>query len=235
MLSKPAFRLLFTTGLCLLTFSTTAYPQQADYAKYKKLIAEHTSRDFKKVYREAGQAMPYPFLTPGTIAYSDALWDWDSWLFNIALRQLLANRNNKQEQEQAVNYERGCVLNFLAYSGPDGWCPIVIERDPTHLFSKKPDNIFTENMHKPVLAQHAAFLTQLDNGNAEWLRDKFANMQFFIQGYKTRYYHKLTGLYFWQNDVMIGVDNDPMHLLPPRPEFGVPSCSIASCTKNCGR
>lgn len=64
-------------------------------------------------------------------------------------------------------------------------------------------------MHKPVLAQHAAFLTQLDNGNAEWLRDKFANMQFFIQGYKTRYYHKLTGLYFWQNDVMIGVDNDP--------------------------
>ena len=209
MLFKPAFRLLFTTGLCLLTFSTTAYPQQADYAKYKKLIAEHTSRDFKKVYREAGQAMPYPFLTPGTIAYSDALWDWDSWLFNIALRQLLADRNNKQEQEQAVNYERGCVLNFLAYSGPDGWCPIVIERDPTHLFSKKPDNIFTENMHKPVLAQHAAFLTQLDNGNAEWLRDKFANMQFFIQGYKTRYYHKLTGLYFWQNDVMIGVDNDP--------------------------
>lgn len=101
------------------------------------------------------------------------------------------------------------MLNFLAYSGPDGWCPIVIERDPTHLFSKKPDNIFTENMHKPVLAQHAAFLTQLDNGNAEWLRDKFANMQFFIQGYKTRYYHKLTGLYFWQNDVMIGVDNDP--------------------------
>lgn len=209
MLFKPAFRLLFTTGLCLLAFSTTVYPQQADYAKYKKLIVEHTSRDFKKVYREAGQAMPYPFLTPGTIAYSDALWDWDSWLFNIALRQLLADRNNKQEQEQAVNYERGCVLNFLAYSGPDGWCPIVIERDPTHLFSKKPDNIFTENMHKPVLAQHAAFLTQLDNGNAEWLRDKFANMQFFIQGYKTRYYHKLTGLYFWQNDVMIGVDNDP--------------------------
>jgi len=28
-------------------------------------------------------------------------------------------------------------------------------------------------MHKPVLAQHAAFLVKLDNGNADWLRAKF--------------------------------------------------------------
>lgn len=206
---KPILRLLMPGALLFYVSAAAAPPQEKNYAKYRKIIAENTRRDFKKVYREAGQAMPYPFLTPGTEAYADALWDWDSWLFNIALRQLLTDRGDKAEQAEAMVYERGCVLNFLAYAGADGWCPIVIERDPTHVFSRKPDNIFTENMHKPVLAQHAAFLTQLDGGNAAWLQDKFANMQFFIQGYKTRYYHKPTGLYFWQNDVMIGVDNDP--------------------------
>lgn len=209
MILKPILRLLMPGALLLYVSAAAAPPQEKNYTKYRKIIAENTSRDFKKVYREAGQAMPYPFLTPGTEAYADALWDWDSWLFNIALRQLLTDRSDKAEQAEAMVYERGCVLNFLAYAGADGWCPIVIERDPTHVFSRKPDNIFTENMHKPVLAQHAAFLTRLDGGNAAWLRDKFANMQFFIQGYKTRYYHKPTGLYFWQNDVMIGVDNDP--------------------------
>lgn len=209
MILKLIYANILLCGASLLTTPCVAQPTQADYTRYKKIISEKTSRDFKKVYREAGKALPYPFLTPGTTAYADQLWDWDSWLFNIALRQLLTDRGNKQEQEQAKIYEHGCVLNFLAYAGPDGWCPIVIERDPKNIFSRKPDNIFTENMHKPVLAQHAAFLTQMDAGDAEWLRDKFANMQYFIQGYKTRYFHKLTGLYFWQNDIMIGVDNDP--------------------------
>ena len=211
---------LISSPLC----SVSAGSNKLD--EYKQLIAEHTAKDFKKVYREAGKALPYPFLTPGTIAYSDVLWDWDSWLFNIALRQLLTNRNDREEQEEAMAYERGCVLNFLSYSGPDGWCPIVIERDPEHTFSKKPDNIFKANMHKPVLAQHAAFLTQINGDDAEWLRDKFANLQFFIQGYKTRYYHKLTCFYFWQNDIMIGVDNDPC-------TYYRPDRSSASIFLNC--
>lgn len=211
--------------VCLLGFTANAMDAK-DYAKYKKLIVENTSKDFKKVYREAGGALPYQFLTPGTIAYADQLWDWDSWLFNIALRQLLVDRQNRDDLREALSYERGCVLNFLAYSGADGWCPIVIERGKQNFFSKKPDNIFEANMHKPVLAQHAAFLVKEDGGNAEWLRDSFERLQFFIQGYKTRYYHKLTGLYFWQNDVMIGVDNDPC-------TYYRPHRSSASILLNC--
>jgi len=76
------------------------------------------------------------------------------------------------------------------------------------------------------LAQHAAFLVQQENGNAEWLRDKFANLQYFVGAYKNRYQHKATGLYFWQNDVMIGVDNDPC-------TFFRPDRSSASIYLNC--
>ena len=38
------------------------------------------------MYREAGGALKYPFLAPGSNQYLDMLWDWDSWLSNIALR-----------------------------------------------------------------------------------------------------------------------------------------------------
>ena len=81
----------------------------------------------------------------------------------------------------------------------------------------KPKNIYEENMHKPCLAQHAAFLTKINNNDAEWLRGKFYNLQYFIGNYRNHHRDATTGLYFWQNDVMIGVDNDPCTFYrPPR-------------------
>ena len=34
----------------------------------------------------------------------------------------------------------------------------------------KPGHIYEENMHKPCLAEHAAFLVKADGGDAGWLR-----------------------------------------------------------------
>jgi len=177
------------------------------------------------MYREAGDAFAFPFITPGSNSYADALWDWDSWLSDIALRQILLDKGTEKDKKEARVYEQGCILNFLSYCHSDGWMPITIDRK-LGVRSSKPENINEVNMHKPCLAQHAAFLVKEDNGNAEWLRDKFANLQYFIGGYKTRYYSKATGLYFWQNDVMIGVDNDPC-------TYYRPDRSSASIFLNC--
>jgi len=38
------------------------------------------------------------------------LWDWDSWLSNVALRQILLENGNEKDREQAIPYEQGCVL-----------------------------------------------------------------------------------------------------------------------------
>jgi putative isomerase len=70
-------------------------------------------------------------------------------------------------------------------------------------------------MHKPCLAQHAAFLTKLNNGDAEWLREKFYPLQAFVDCYYNHYRNKATGLYYWQNDEGIGVDNDPCTFFRP--------------------
>ena len=73
---------------CILTELVTAQPV-SEYKKYSEIIKKIIYKDYKEMYREAGGSLNYPFLTPGSAQYADVLWDWDSWLSNIALRQIL--------------------------------------------------------------------------------------------------------------------------------------------------
>ncbi|MDF2937770.1 MAG: glycoside hydrolase family 37 [Paenibacillaceae bacterium] len=191
---------------------------------YIKLIREHVSKDYREMFRESGGAFAYPFLTPGSKQYSDVLWDWDSWLSNVALKQILLEQDDPQLAEEAVMFERGCVLNFLSWCGKDGWIPIAVSRSG-NVEGLKPADIYSSNMHKPVLAQHAAFLVQQSGGEAEWMREPLYPLQRFVSNY--RHYHRhSTGLYIWQTDHAIGVDNDPgIFFRPPR--------STASIYLNC--
>ena len=193
--------------LLMFSIGTLAQPV-AGYQSFAPIIKKIISKDYKGMYRKEGESLKFPFLTPGSAQYADVLWDWDSWLSNVALRQILLDTGTKADKAEALQYEQGCILNFLSYAEIDGWVPIMIGRK-MDVSASKPKNIFEENMHKPCLAQHAAFLVQQEKGDAEWLRSKFFNLQYFVNGYKNRYQHKPTGLYFWQNDIMIGVDNDP--------------------------
>ncbi len=184
----------------------------SDVKQYIPIIREHIHRDYKGMYRKAGNPFPYPFLTPGSAQYADVLWDWDSWLSNIALRQILLETGNAEDSREAVAYEQGCVLNFLSFSDYQGWMPISVSRSAEEKYSiadKKPKDMFLHNMHKPVLAQHAAFLVKQAHGDAEWLREKFYFLQTFLNNYRNHHRHRATGLFYWQDDCAIGVDDDP--------------------------
>ncbi len=63
------------------------------------------------------------------------------------------------------------------------------------------------NVHKPCLAQHALFICE-QNGDYEWIREKFNLLARFVDFYYIHCRHE-SGLYFWLNDVAIGIDNDP--------------------------
>lgn len=176
------------------------------------LLDEKLGRDYPLMLREPGGAMKHPFLTPGSAQYADVLWDWDSWLSNVALRQILANAGDAAARSKTQPYERGCVLNFLEWGSKDGWIPIFSGREGP----EKPGRIYESNMHKPCLAQHAAFLVSADGGDAEWLRPGFYFLQTFLNNYRNHHRHAC-GLYFWQNDECIGTDNDPCtYYRPPR-------------------
>lgn len=185
-------------------------------SNYHKLIRNYMYDSYSAMFREEGAVFRYPFLTPGSV-YADVLWDWDSWLSNVALRQILAEVGDEQALRQAGRYEKGCVLNFLEWC-QEGWIPIYVGRNHD-LKSVKPKDVFKENMHKPVLAQHAAFLCKQDGGNAEWLRTKYQRLSAFINMYRNHHRHR-TGLYYWQTDNAIGVDNDPCTYFRPHGSSG---------------
>jgi putative isomerase len=177
--------------------------------------------DYRGMLREEGGSFKYPFLTPGSKQYGDILWDWDSWLSNVALRQVLAEKATPEERAQVLRYEQGCVLNYLHYGGYDGWVPIILRRNsPPRRELKAQVDTYATNMHKPCLAQHAAFLTRLNGGDAEWLREALFPLQAFVNRYKNHQRHAATGLYFWNDDAAIGVDNDPSTFMRPAKSSG---------------
>jgi len=194
---------------------------QADIQHYIVLIRENIFKDYRAMLKPAQGNLKHPFITPGSSQYQNTLWDWDSWLVDIALRQILLEDGSAKDREDVLQYEQGCVLNFLDYGGYYGWLPTKI--DPA---TKSPHDLMTcfdpflHNMHKPCLAQHAAFLTKLNGGDAEWLRDKFYPLQAFVDCYYNHYRNKATGLYYWQTDEGIGVDNDPSTFFRPDASSG---------------
>lgn len=190
---------------------------------YGRCLREYMKKDYRQMYREKGGIFRHGFLTPGSASYADVLWDWDSYFSNVALKQIL--KDVGADPREAEEYEKGCVLNFLDFTDADGFMPIVVSRGEARE-KLRPADIFSENMHKPILAQHAAFLVKNDGGDAEWLRQDISKLQYHINNYMNHHRHKETGLFYWQTDKMIGVDNDPC-------TFYRPDGSSASIYLNC--
>lgn len=177
---------------------------------YKMLIKEYSAKNYKEMTRTPGGYLHHPFIVPGSQSYSDGLWDWDSWLTNIAVRQIM--QDNDSVDEEFVECEKGCILNFLENTGENGCMPIVIA--PNVRFPNPEDSEII-NIHKPCLAQHAAFIIKENGGDAEWIRDKMEIVERYLQYYKENMYHEKTGLYFWIDDAAVGVDNDPSVFFQP--------------------
>jgi putative isomerase len=218
---KRTLIVLFLTGTIVNSLAQMPANTPANINKYKTICREYIYKEMKGMYREPGGALKYPFLAPGSNQYLDMLWDWDSWLSDVALRQILLENGNEKDKEQAIKYEQGCVLNSLSYGGMDGWIPIWIERNaPSRQEMLSVRNPWKSNMHKPTLAQHAAFVVQNMNGDAEWLRDDFYMLQAFVNNYLNFHRHPATGLIYWETDEAIGVDNDPSTFYRPHESSG---------------
>ena len=174
-----------------------------EFERYSTLITEYAKSNYKKCFREPDGILKHKFIVPGS-CYSNQLWDWDSWLTDIALRKI-ADGNDIEE------YEKGCVLNFLDHTKDSGYMPIFISP-----VSASPvivgDNL--RNIHKPCIAQHALFISE-NYGNVEWIRCGFDKIKSYINWYDTNCRHE-SGLYFWTDDSAIGVDNDPSTFYRPK-------------------
>ncbi|MBR1427533.1 MAG: glycoside hydrolase family 37 [Prevotella sp.] len=218
---RKSILIFISSMICACSFAQMPERNTANVSKYKDICCQNIYKEMRGMYRKAGGSLKYPFLAPGSSQYLDILWDWDSWLSNVALRQILTDKGSEADKREAVAYEQGCVLNSLNYGGMDGWIPFWIERNqPSREEMLKKINPWKTNMHKPTLAQHAAFIVQQNGGDAEWLREDFYKLQSFEGKYLNYHRHKATGLLYWENDVAIGVDNDPSTFYRPAESSG---------------
>ena len=96
--------LTLIAGLCLVATASAQLPERTaeNIRKYTHICRTHIYKDMCGMYREAGGALVYPFLAPGSNQYLDMLWDWDSWLSNVALRLILLENGSKKEREEAL-------------------------------------------------------------------------------------------------------------------------------------
>ncbi len=178
-----------------------------EYDHYVALIRDYIYNNYRMMLRQPDGILRHPFIVPGS-AYSDSLWDWDSWITNIAIRQILADR---EEPNRFFEFEKGCVLNFLEHTGDDGFMPILITPGQINLFGISG---FESTMHKPCLAQHIAFIAR-NGGGCDWVKPYFQKLEKFVAAYFTHNKHNC-GLYFWIDDFAIGVDNDPCTYFRPK-------------------
>ena len=173
--------------------------------KYGKLISDYTEKYYRECFREPSGQIKYKFIVPGS-CYSDDLWDWDSWLTDLALGEFI--------KDDISEYEKGCVLNFLDFVEEDGTTPIWITPRDT---SKEFVGGRKTNIHKPCLAQHALYIAK--KYGFDWLREKFDAFERYIGYYENNCKHE-SGLYFWLDDFAIGVDNDPCTFYRPENSSG---------------
>lgn len=150
---------------------------------------------------------PCIVVTGNNSSYPSQLWDWGNWVNNIALRQIAIHQN---KQDELLAHEKGSVMNFLNEQKDDGSIEIVIFADKSKNFC---NFVPHRNIHKPVLAQHVAFINKY-NPDKEWVKEIFPKLKAFNAYYENNAKHE-SGLFFFFDDFAIGVDNDPATFYRP--------------------
>lgn len=140
-------------------------------------------------------------------SYPSQLWDWGNWANNIALRQIATFQG---KEDDLLKHEIGSVLNFINEQHEDGSIEIAVFSSIDYDFCTV---IPHKNVHKPVLAQHVAFILKY-NKDTEWVEKIYPNLKRFITYYEENAKHE-SGLFYFFDDFAIGVDNDPSTFYRP--------------------
>lgn len=70
----------------------------------KNVIVTYARDNYKKMFREPEGQLKYKFIVPGSV-YGKQLWDWDSWLTNVALRQFVTEDISEYENDMAIGVD----------------------------------------------------------------------------------------------------------------------------------
>ena len=125
-----------------------------------------------------------------------------------------------------IEHAKGNIRNFFDHQLEDGYIPMMIEvadwPEPYLNMRHKEGKIM--NMHKPFLCSQMCLISDY-TGDYAWTEEFLPGVAKYFDCYDHYYFHENSGLYVWQDDIMIGMDNDPA-------TFGRPPFSTANIYLN---
>jgi len=117
-------------------------------------------------------------------------------------------------KEIAAEHIRGCVLDFLDTQEKDGFIPTMVSSEGLFegFFHNEHEKGTPLNQCLPFLCQFALLAGEF-SGNYDFDFDKLVK---YMRYFETKQYDENSGLFFWQDDIMIGIDNNPTVFYRPQ-------------------
>ena len=63
---------------------------------YDDIVYSFIKEHYYKILREPGGQLKHKFIVPGAV-YAKTLWDWDSWLTDVAITQVAVNEGSLKD------------------------------------------------------------------------------------------------------------------------------------------
>lgn len=173
----------------------------------------------KRIFKPACGALKHPFIVPGE-GYMNELWGWDSYWVARSLRHMFWRFGDAFMEEHgfgrgaAVLHMKGSVLDFLDSQSEEGFIPSMLAEEGIFkdFFAHEAQRGSRHNQHAPFLCGAALGAARFAN-DFDWIdAEKLIR---YLDYYKKYQYDEKSGLYFWQNDIMACIDNNPTVFFRP--------------------
>ena len=186
----------------------------------RKFVMDHT----EDVMKEPRSFIHFPFIDPGSV-YDGNVWDWDTYWSVFGFLNLADSYKDASTKERLVEHAKGNIRNFFDHQLEDGYIPMMIEvaQWPEPYLNMRHKEGVRMNMHKPFLCTQICLISDFIK-DYTWMESFLPGIEKYFTCYDT-YFNDSCGLYVWQDDIMIGMDNDPA-------TFGRPSASTANIYLN---
>lgn len=180
---------------------------------YKNLIEEYVLKTISNSLKSPYGTMKKPFIDPGA-GYNGSLWDWDSYWMALALMKSFDVIDEKRLNDAGITKEKvalhakGSVENFLLNQSDDGYIPLTIQGEGlfSYCFTAEHEKGKEINQMKPFLCGATLNVSEFIN-DFDWFDEN--QLIKYIEFYENNQKDDRTGLFFWQDDIMIGIDNNP--------------------------
>lgn len=179
----------------------------------KEIILKYLKENAYLMCRKATGVLKYDFLDPGA-NYGGTLWDWDSCYSAEALIELTEKLKGsdgfdyEEKKAKVISCAKGSVLNFLDWQQEDGYIPVCLYsagRDVYFLTERHRQGL-KNNQVKPIICQSIENVSEYC-GDYTWF--DLDKVKKYFEYYFLSQFDERSGLFVWQNDLMVGVDNNP--------------------------